>query len=138
MTPTMPNETPQPKLLIVEDDVFLQKILVAKFGKEGFAILTASDGKEGLDLIKKEHPAFILLDLIMPVMDGFDVLYAVQAASDLKTIPIIVLSNLAQEEDAKRAKDLGAVDFLVKGDHAINDLVRKVKEAFAKGRRVTS
>lgn len=133
----MPNDLPQLKLLIVEDDAFLQKILVAKFGKEGFAISTASDGKEGLDLIKKERPNLILLDLIMPVMDGFDVLYAVKADRDLKAIPVIVLTNLAQDEDAKRAKDLGAADFLVKGDLAINELVRKVKETFAKERRVT-
>jgi DNA-binding response OmpR family regulator len=131
----MADAAAQLKLLIVEDDAFLQKILVAKFAKEGFAILTASDGKEGLDQIKKEKPALVLLDLIMPNMDGFDVLYAVQTDASLKSIPIIVLSNLAQDEDVQRAKDLGALDFLVKGDLAINELVRKVKETFAKAQQ---
>jgi DNA-binding response OmpR family regulator len=131
----MADAAAQLKLLIVEDDAFLQKILVAKFAKEGFAILTASDGKEGLDQIKKERPALVLLDLIMPNMDGFDVLYAVQTDASLKSIPVIVLSNLAQDEDVQRAKDLGALDFLVKGDLAVNELVRKVKETFAKAQQ---
>jgi PleD family two-component response regulator len=68
-------------------------------------------------------------------MDGFDVLYALQTDASLKSIPVVVLSNLAQDEDVKRAKDLGAVDFLVKGDLAINELVRKVKETFARVRK---
>jgi CheY-like chemotaxis protein len=129
---------PQLKLLVIEDDAFLQKILVAKFGKEGFVTVTASDGQEGLDRMKKDPPDLVLLDLIMPVMDGFDVLYAIQTDPNLKKIPVIVLSNLAQDEDAKRAKDLGAVEFLVKGDLAINELVRKVKETFARARNTSS
>jgi DNA-binding response OmpR family regulator len=131
----MPSAASQLKLLVVEDDAFLQKILVAKFAKEGFAISTASDGKEGLDAIKKDRPDLVLLDLIMPNMDGFDVLYSLQSDAALKAIPVVVLSNLAQDEDVKRAKDLGAVDFLVKGDLAINELVRKVKETFARVRK---
>ncbi len=131
----MAQTAAQLKLLIVEDDAFLQKILVAKFAKEGFAVSSATDGEEGLALMKKEKFNLVLLDLIMPNMDGFDVLYAVQADAALKTVPVIVLSNLAQDEDVTRAKDLGATDFLVKGDLAINDLVRRVKEIFAKVRK---
>lgn len=120
------------RTLIVEDDVFLQKILVTKLTKEGFAVEAVSDGEAALASVRANPPAFVLLDLIIPKVDGFDVLYAMKTDPKLKGIPVIVLSNLAQDEDKKRALDLGAVEYLVKGDLAINDVVRKVKETYAK------
>jgi DNA-binding response OmpR family regulator len=120
------------KLLLVEDDEFLQKILLAKFLKEGFDVVAASDGEKALESLKERPPQLVLLDLILPKMTGFDVLSDIRMDPATKDLPVIILSNLGQEEDIRRGKDLGALDFLVKADISVNDVVRKVKELYAK------
>lgn len=120
------------KLLVAEDDKFLQKILVTKFTKEGFDVRAASDGEEAMKALLAEVPAFMLLDLILPKMNGFEVLAEIRTNQKMKDLPVFILSNLSQEEDVKRAKELGALDFLVKADNSINQVVEKVKEAYAK------
>ncbi len=120
------------KILIVEDDAFLQKILVTKFTKEGFDVVATGDGAEAIPLMKAESPSFVLLDLILPNMNGFEILAEVMTDDKLKKIAVFILSNLGQEEDVTRAKELGALDFLVKTDLSINEVVMKVKEAYAK------
>lgn len=130
----MPGATPPQvlKILVVEDDEFLQKILVTKFTKEGFAVKAASDGEQALKMVNEDLPDLVLLDLILPKMTGFDVLTEIRVAAPTKNLPVIILSNLGQEEDIMRAKELGALDFLVKADISVNDVVRKVKELYAK------
>ena len=130
----MPGATPPQvlKILVVEDDEFLQKILVTKFTKEGFAVKAASDGEQALKMVNEDVPDLVLLDLILPKMTGFDVLTEIRVAAPTKNLPVIILSNLGQEEDIMRAKELGALDFLVKADISVNDVVRKVKELYAK------
>jgi DNA-binding response OmpR family regulator len=120
------------KLLVVEDDEFLQKILVTKFTREGFDVASASDGEQALKEVNDGAPQLILLDLILPKMTGFDVLAEIRMKESTKGLPVIILSNLGQEEDIRRAKELGALDFLVKADISVNDVVRKVKEILAK------
>lgn len=120
------------KLLLVEDDEFLQKILLAKFLKEGFDVVAASDGEKALEMLNADPPKLVLLDLILPKMTGFDVLSEIRTKPATKDMPVIILSNLGQEEDIRRGKDLGALDFLVKADISVNDVVRKVKELYAK------
>ena len=120
------------KVLIIEDDAFLQKILVTKFTKEGFDVVNTGDGAEAIPMMKAESPAFVLLDLILPNMNGFEVLAEMMTDDVLKKIPVFVLSNLGQEEDMTRAKDMGAIDFLVKTDMSINEVVQKVKEAYVR------
>lgn len=120
------------KILIVEDDAFLQKILVTKFTKEGYDVVGTGDGAEALSLMKAEMPSFVLLDLILPNTNGFEILAEMMTDDKLKKIPVFILSNLGQEEDMTRAKELGAVDFLVKTDLSINEVVTKVKEAYVK------
>lgn len=120
------------KLLIVEDDEFLQKILLTKFSREGFDVTTASDGEKALEALTKDKPQLVLLDLILPKMTGFDVLAEMRVRPDFQKLPVIILSNLGQEEDIKRAKELGALDFLVKADISVNEVVRKVKELYAR------
>lgn len=120
------------KVVIVEDDKFLQKILVTKFTKEGFDVRASADAEEGLRLIHAEAPDIALLDLILPKMTGFDLLTEIKANVKTAKIPVIILSNLGQDEDIARAKALGAIEFLVKADISINEIVQKVKEIYVK------
>lgn len=119
-------------VLIAEDDRFLRKILTAKFTAAGFVVHGASDGQEALVQALEKHPTFILLDLILPKINGFEVLADLKTDKRTQNIPVIVLSNLGQEQDIARAKDLGAIDFLVKSNHSMEEIVGLVKEAYAK------
>jgi len=118
------------KILMVEDDKFLQKILSTKFAKDGFDVRLASDGEEGVKAIAADRPDIILLDLIMPKMSGFDVLAELGTGKIGPMPTVIVLSNLDQPEDIARAKRLGAADFMVKSDVSMNQIVQRVKEAY--------
>lgn len=104
------------------------KVLKEKFEKEGFKVSLAADGVEALSVIKKAKPDLVLLDLVLPKKDGFEVLEEMKASGDLKMIPVIVLSNLGQDEEIKRALNLGAKDYLVKTQHPINEVVEKVRD----------
>ncbi len=115
----------QPKsVLIVEDEKPLARALELKVKHYGFLAKTAFNGKEALDILAKEKFDLILLDLIMPVMDGFELLEKMKERG-LKT-PVIVLTNLGQTEDAKKAKELGAVDYFIKSNTAIADVVKHI------------
>lgn len=115
------------KVLVVEDDQFLANAYKLKLSKSGYEASVASDGAEALELMKKDKPDIILLDLIMPNMDGFSCLEAMKADGDLKTIPVVIASNLDQTEDIERAKSMGAVDFIIKSNVSIAEIVDKVK-----------
>jgi len=116
------------KIALVEDEKFLLGAMRDKLEREGFDVKTATNGEIGLEVIKKEKPALVLLDLIMPVKSGFEVLEEIQKDSELKKIPIIILSNLGQESDIEKGKELGAVDFLVKADFKMKEVIAKVRE----------
>lgn len=120
------------RILIVEDDRFLQKILLLKFAAEGFDVTAASDGDEALKQILADPPDLILLDLILPKMNGFELLTEMRTNPKTRQLPVIVLSNLGQEEDIRRVRDLGAMDFLVKSNLSIQDVVQRAKESYAK------
>lgn len=128
----MADSEPKIEVLIVEDDVFLRKILATKFDKEGFDVRAAANGEEALNMIEDKVPSLILLDLIMPKVSGFDVLNEIRADDKTKDLPVVVLSNLGQEEDRERVMKLGALCFLSKADNSINHIVSRVKEEFAK------
>ena len=117
---------PSKTILIAEDDKFLVSVYKVKFGKAGFNVIVAADGEQALQVLAKQRPDLILLDLIMPVKDGFEVLKEVRANPDYKDMPIIVASNLGQEEDIKRAKLMGANDYFVKANVHLPDLVAMI------------
>ncbi len=119
------------KILIVEDDEILAKLYKTKLAKEGFEIQVASDGQEGFEKAKSFLPDLIILDLIMPRVDGFGFLQKVNQDPELssKKIPISVLSNLGQESDIKKATDMGAKDFFVKADISLTQMIDKIKAA---------
>ncbi|MBI4992265.1 MAG: response regulator [Candidatus Harrisonbacteria bacterium] len=118
------------KILLVEDDQILAKLYQTKFQKEGFEIQLAYDGQEGLDKLKSFEPGLIILDLIMPKVDGFSFLERFRADPVLgkKKIPILVLSNLGQDADIKRAQELGAADYFVKADISLGQMIEKVRK----------
>ncbi|MFA6295970.1 MAG: response regulator [Patescibacteria group bacterium] len=120
------------KILIVEDDQFLVKIYQTKLESEGFDIELALDGEEGIKKAAKFMPELILLDLILPKMNGFEVLKKLKSEEKTKNIPVIILSNLGQESDVKQGKELGAADYLVKSDHSINEIIDKIKKELEK------
>ncbi len=115
-------------VLVVEDDPFYSKIYKTKLAKEKIDSQVVSNGDEALEAVKKLRPGLILLDLIMPGKDGFETLSELKADSVMKDIPVIVLSNLSQEEDIKRVMDLGAVEYLIKANVPIQEVVEKVKK----------
>jgi len=114
------------KILVVEDEATLQKALNDVLAQEGYEVLSALDGVSGLDLAKKENPDLILLDIILPKMDGFDVLRGLK--EEKSKIPVIVLTNLSDINDIQKALDLGATTYLVKADFHLEDVLKKVKE----------
>ena len=117
------------KLLIVEDEVALAKVLEEKFKKEKYEVKVAGDGMEALEAVPKFKPEIILLDLLLPKKGGLEVLEELKKSGDWKNIPVIVLSNLDDDQNIKKAMKLGAVDYFVKAQHPIKEVVEKV-EAF--------
>jgi len=116
----------QKKILWVEDDQFLSSILATKLAHDGCTGIYAANGEEALKLAEKEIPDAILLDLLLPGMSGFEVLKALHENPHLSSIPVIVLSNLAQKEDVDRTKAYGAVKYLVKAEHDLDDIIGEV------------
>ncbi len=122
--------TTQPKkILIVEDEAPLLHALVDKFTHEGFTVLEAKNGEEGLGLALKEHPDLILLDIIMPIMDGMTMFKRLQEDDRGKDIPVIMLSNLSDFDSIAEATQSGMLhSYLIKTHWKIEDVVKKVKE----------
>lgn len=120
------------KVLIIEDDKFLRDLMTQKLANEGFSVKEATDGEEGLKTALEDPPDLILLDLILPRLDGFDVLEKIKKDSRLSSLPVLVLSNLGQKEDVTRAMSLGAEDFLVKSNFTLGEVVEKIKAVLKK------
>lgn len=120
------------KILFVEDEPNLQKSVGEVLTKDGYKLLKALDGEKGLELIKKEKPDLVLLDLILPKKDGFAVLEEMKADENTKDIPVIVLTNLEGMGDVEKALRLGANTYLVKANYELEDLVQKVKNTLKK------
>lgn len=119
--------TPKNRILVGEDDKNYANIFRLKLEKEGYEVLLASNGKEVLETAKHEEPQLILLDIIMPIQNGFDTLKILKSDVDLLHIPVIMVSNLGQDEDVKKAEKLGASDYLIKANISIQEMVEKVR-----------
>lgn len=115
------------KLVLVEDEEILQGVLKEKFEEAGFKMSIAADGEAAISLIRKINPKIVILDLLLPKKDGFAVLQELKASSELKNIPVVVLSNLGQDEEIKRALSLGAIDYFVKTQHPIKEVIEKIR-----------
>ena len=121
-------DTNKKTVLIVEDDLFLQGILAMKLEKAGFVVERALDGKEAFSILEKNRADLILLDLLLPGMEGYEVLQHIKETSQWASIPVIIASNLDDKMERKRVEELGAVDYLVKAEHTPDEIVRRVSE----------
>lgn len=115
------------KILIVEDDEFLRSLTAKRLEKEGYNLAIAVDGEEAVVVAQNENPNLILLDLLLPKINGFEALEKIRSIDSLKSVPVVVFSNLGQKEDIEKAQGLGANDFLIKANFTLDDVVNKVK-----------
>ena len=115
------------KILIVEDEEALSEVLKDRFDNEGFEVLVARDGEAGLKLALSRHPDIVLLDIIMPKLDGLTLLKRLRESDQGKNIRVVVLTNVNDSKEVHEALSLGARDFLVKSDWMISDLVESVR-----------
>lgn len=122
----------QQTIFIADDDAFLRQVYTKELSDAGYRVVAAENGEVAIKLLKKEKPAVIFLDILMPGQDGFDVLEAVKKTPALSSVPVIILTNLHQKVEVERAKELGAHEFLSKAEIKMGDLARVAKQ-FAKG-----
>lgn len=118
------------KILIIEDDKFLRELIAQKLLTEGYDIAEAVDGEQGAKLAKSEKPDLILLDLILPGMDGFEVLGKIKEDVSTSQIPVIILSNLGQKDDIEKGLKMGANDYLIKAHFTPGEIIAKIKGMF--------
>lgn len=124
----MPEEKNKAHVLLVEDDVFLSGIYQKKFEMEGFKISTSDNGEKGLADVKKKKPDIVLLDVLLPKMDGFTVLKQLKEDEATKNIPVILLTNLGQKDDVEKGLEAGAADYLIKAHFKPSEIVEKVRK----------
>ena len=115
------------KILIVEDEPFLLDMYKMKFKQGGFEVISATDGEEGIRISRRENPNIILLDIMMPKIDGFEVLENLKKSSLTKSIPVLIFSNFSQKEQKEKGIALGAADYFVKTNYTPAQVLEKVK-----------
>ncbi len=119
------------KVMIIDDDKFLSSLIKARLEKEGLVVLQSFDGEKAVEMLRTEHPNLIILDLIMPKVNGFEVLQTISITPQLEGVPIIIVSNLAQDSDVQKAKELGAKEYFVKVKISIDELLQKIRALLA-------
>ena len=121
------SDAQKQKILVVEDDKFLGALFVRKLIAEGFDVGHAIDAPAAYELLSKSVPDIILLDLILPGENGFSILEKVKKDDRIKHVPVIVFSNLGQQEDIDKTKALGAIDFMIKANFTLDEVVKRVR-----------
>jgi CheY-like chemotaxis protein len=122
------NNAPQKLILLVEDDSFVSRAYKDGLARAGYSVELATDGSEAIKKAKARHADLVLLDLVMPVKTGFEVLEELRLNEQYRTTPIVVLSNLGQESDREKALQAGATDYLVKNQLSMKQVVEQVKK----------
>jgi DNA-binding response OmpR family regulator len=120
------------KILIIEDDPLIVKIYSTRLKADGYEVFSGENGEEGLKVAYEKHPDLIILDVMMPKVDGFEVLSKLRADQIFATIPILMYSNLNNEEEMKRARNMGVTEFLVKANLSPTQMVTKIKQYLEK------
>jgi len=115
-------------IFIIEDDMLLVSAYEVKFKKDNNEVWIAKDGKEAIGFLTREPPDIVLLDLILPGMNGYEVLSEIRKNEKWKNVPVIVLTNLGQAQDIEKAKSLGVDDYLVKANTKISEITDKVNK----------
>ncbi len=121
-------ETTRQKILIIDDDPFILDMYVLKFKEEGFEIDVAHNGKEGVEKVRSFLPDVVLLDVVMPAMDGFDVMTQLKKERETRTFHVIFLTNFGQKEDVERGLKLGADEYIIKAHFTPSEVVQKVHQ----------
>jgi len=116
------------KIVLAEDDKFISKAYQDGLRRGNYEVIPAFNGIEAVEKIKAEKPDLILLDIIMPDKNGFEVLEEIKIIPELKNIPVIFLSNLGQETDIQKGRELGAVDYLIKSNFSMKEVISKISE----------
>ena len=128
----------QKNILIVEDDPFFSMILKGRMEKQGFAVRQAFDGEQALTMAREQAPDLIILDLIIPKLSGFEFLEPIFSDPQLNRVPVVVASNLGQESDIEKAKQLGVLDYYVKVRTSVDDLVKILTNIINQGPQAVS
>lgn len=123
----MADEQKKITVLVVEDDKLLSDLLARKFTAENFNLIHAPTGEMAIDQLKTAKPDLVLLDILLPGIDGFEVLRQIKSNPDTKNLPVIILSNLGQESDIKKGQELGAEKFIVKVTLTLDEVVAMVR-----------
>lgn len=124
----MLNDLKGKVILWVEDDNFLGSIISRRLRKEEAEVIYADTGAKALEAINENTPDFVLLDVLLPDKDGFEVLEYLKNEENLKDIPVIMFSNLSQEENIEKSKEMGALDFYVKSNASPDQITKRIKE----------
>ena len=117
------------KILFIEDEAALQKTFGEVLEQEGYKMISAMDGEDGIRLVKSEKTDLILLDLIMPKLNGFEVLENLKSDKTTEGVPVIVLTNLEGTGDVEKSLELGAMTYLVKANYTLEEVIKKIKQA---------
>jgi len=132
------GEEKKQTIMIVEDDSFVMDIYKTKLSQEGFAVVEAENGMEAIKKLKDVKPSLILLDIIMPYMDGLEVLKKIKENEETKNIPVILLTNLSQKEEVDKGMALGARDYLIKSHFTPSEVLEKIKSCLADNQKLTT
>ncbi|OGF27272.1 hypothetical protein A2331_03565 [Candidatus Falkowbacteria bacterium RIFOXYB2_FULL_34_18] len=116
------------KILLAEDDKFIARAYTDGLTRSGYEVIAVTDGQEAIKQAKEKKPDIILLDLIMPVKNGFEALEEIKSDKNMKDVPVLILSNLGQDTDIKKGRDLGAVDYLIKSDYSMTEVIKKINK----------
>lgn len=120
------------KILLVEDDLFISGMYQTKLSMLGYSVRVASDGEAGWAELQKEAPDIVLLDIVLPKKDGFEILSDIRANDKLKNLPVILLTNLGQKPDVQKGLELGADDYIIKAHFTPTEVVEKIEKMLAK------
>lgn len=141
MDETIENQTPADhsladvKVLIAEDDPLLAGLLGKRLAAAGGILYHEADGARILEIVKEQHPDVVVLDIMLPGMNGYDVLKAVKSDDTTKDIPVLLLSNLGQEEDIEKSKELGAAGFMIKATVSLDEVVEKIIQVLLQSKK---
>lgn len=115
------------KILIIEDDRYISRMFEIKLGLDGLDVQVADNGRIGVEKAKEFHPDVILTDILMPEMDGFEVISQIKNNAELKSTPILIMSNLGEEDHIQKGLQLGAIGYIVKSDITPSQIIEKIK-----------
>jgi len=122
------EEKKEKKIVLVEDDSLMSSILATHLIKEGFNIISVTEGAQAFERIQAEQPSIVLLDIVLPGIGGFDILAKLKQDESTKSIPVLILSNLGSKEEIERGIDLGAEDYLVKANSMVEEITGKIQK----------